>query len=191
MIYGSLSNHQETQESSCEWSELRHPLPRRGVPSSSWLFLRHWLNVQPWKGKIKLLPLSCPAGHIPKAQFMSRTHTAVAQTPAFHARSRSRKVQGEHVNKILSKLWEMHKIITGKKNYLQIEPFKWNVSSHCAGHWFIKKGRGKNWMFQVVFTERNWAVPKLLLIWFAEYPLPSGDLLKLFSFKLMWRGQCK
>lgn len=82
--------------------------------------------------------MSCPAGHIPKAQLMSRTYTAVAQNPAFHARSRSRKVQKEHVNKILSKLWKMHKIITGKKNDLQIEPFKWNVSPCYAGHWFIK-----------------------------------------------------
>lgn len=28
----------------------------------------------------------------------------------------------------------MHKIITGKKNDLQIEPFKWNVLPCYAGH---------------------------------------------------------
>lgn len=68
---------------------------------------------------------------------MSRTYTAVAQTRAFHACSRSKKVQKEHVNKILSKLWKMHKIITVKKNGLHLEPFKWNVLPCYAGHWFI------------------------------------------------------
>lgn len=74
---------------------------------------------------------------------MSRTCTAVAQNQAFHVHSRSKKVQKEHVNKILSKLWKTHKIITVKKNSLHLEPFKWNVLPWYAGHWFIENREEK------------------------------------------------
>lgn len=93
---------------------------------------------------------------------MSRTYTAVAQNPALHARSRSKKVQKEHVNKILSKLWKMHKIITVKKNGSQIEPFKWNVLPFYAGHWFIEN-RGEKLNISGGIYQEKLSYPKAFI----------------------------
>lgn len=93
---------------------------------------------------------------------MSRTYTAVAQNPALHARSRSKKVQKEHVNKILSKLWKMHKIITVKKNGSRIEPFKWNVLPFYAGHWFIEN-RGEKLNISGGIYQEKLSYPKAFI----------------------------
>lgn len=93
---------------------------------------------------------------------MSRAYTAVTQNWAFHARSRSKRVQKEHVNKILSKLWKMHKIVTVKKNGLQIEPFKWNVLPCYAGHWFIEN-RGEKLNISGGIYQEKLSYPKAFI----------------------------
>lgn len=87
--------------------------------------------------------------HCPAQQVISLKHNScqglrqpLPKAQPFTHIQEAKKVQREHVNKILSKLLEMHKIKTGKRNCLQVDPFKWNVSPCYAGHWFIKNGGG-------------------------------------------------